>query len=294
MAVETITIAGQPFTLDELSAIVGYPVEPPLTNADIEQMQQAISDAEDSQSPLATLIGAVAILSLAALLSRRRPGVAYLVPQQRYIQGRTPLPDSRIEALIARERQRVARRTTKHATDVINGRISLREYQRRMARDITRGSIRMMQAGAGGRRRVTRRHLDELQQQLWGEGPGRGSLRRLQRHVERIANGELTPGQILDRSRRYGSNIDGAFYGAEHINRSGEGWEARRTLDPTANHCPQCPAYQQIDWVPASQVVPKGVACSCGGNCRCQIFYRKSGVTLSDSLPIPRQSRQSR
>lgn len=289
--VETITIAGVPYTDAQLSELVGYPLTHPLTNADIEAITAAIAAANSEPSPLAELIVAAAILSATALFRNRRP-VAYYVPRGEYYRGRTPYPQERIDALIERERQRVSLRTRQHGQDLINRRITLRQYHERMARDIVNGNIRMMQSGAGGRGRLTRSHLNALQQQLWGDGVGQGSLKALGRHVDRIRRGELSEAQILDRSRRYGANIQGSYYQGQHTGRSGGRWQARRLLDPSARHCPDCPGLEHREWGPVDSVTPVGADCRCQGNCRCRVEYRM--VNLSDSLPNVGQPRRAR
>lgn len=253
---------------------------------DIEAFQErndgAIQDRldeanEDSSDALERLILAIALLDL---LRRPTTQTVFLIPEQRFYQGRSPTSETRIRQIVQAEQRRNARRTTKHARDLTAGRISLREYQRRMARDVTNGILRLGQAGAGGRSRFTGRHYRNVYDLLNGDGPGRGELRRLQRHIGRIANGELSEGQILDRSRRYGNNIDSAYEEARHLSYTSDTqrWEARRFLDPSANHCPDCPGYEEPLWVPAESVVPRAVACRCRGNCRCRVEYRLAPI----------------
>ena len=57
--------------------------------------------------------------------------------------------------------------------------------------------------------------------------------------------------------------------------------EGRRFLDPTADHCVDCPGHERLDWVPIDEIVPVGVDCVCRGRCRCSVQYR---VNLSSSL----------
>lgn len=237
-------------------------------------IQDRLDEAnKDSSDALERLILAIALLSL---FRRPTTQTVFLIPEQRFYQGRFAISESRIRQIVQAEQRRNSRRTTRHARDLTAGRISLREYQRRMTRDVTNGVLGLGQAGAGGRSRFTGRHYRNVYDLLNGDGPGRGELERLQRHVERIANGELSEGQILDRSRRYGNNIDSAYEEARHLSYTSDirRWEARRFLDPAANHCPDCPGYEEPLWVPAESVVPRAVACRCRGNCRCRVEYR--------------------
>ncbi|MEM9948576.1 MAG: hypothetical protein AAF810_21280 [Cyanobacteria bacterium P01_D01_bin.36] len=271
--VERITINGTPYTQEELAELLGLDSLASLDETDLTALLDEAN--QDAARQLSEFIAAVALASALALLSNPTPGIRYFTPRQRYYRGRTSVPQERIQQLIDNHRRQSSRRTLRHARDLLGDRITLRDYHQRMARDIVNGHIRMMQLGAGGRRQVTNAHWERLKDQLYGDGPGRGDLRRLQRHVERIQNGTLTEAQIRDRSRRYGANVAPSYEDARHSSLVQDGrWEGRRFLDPFAAHCEDCPAYEQPDWAPASEIVPVGSACRCRGNCRCRTEFR--------------------
>ena len=271
--VERIIIDGTPYTQEELTEILGLAS---LDSLDDAELQALLAEAnQDANRQLSEFIAAAAIASALLLLNTRTPGVRYFTPTQQYYRGRSPVSQKRIQELVDAHRRQLSQRTLRHGRDLINDRITLQQYHERMARDIVNGHIRMMEFGAGGRRQLTRRHWKRLREQLYGDGPGRGDLRRLQRYIERIRSGELTEAQIRDRSRRYGANVAPSYENGRHANLiSGERWEGRRFLDPATRHCPQCPSYERTDWVPASEIVPVGDACDCRGNCRCRTEFR--------------------
>lgn len=271
--VERITIDGTPYTQDELTEILGLAS---LDSLDEAELQALLVEAnQDANRQLSEFIAAAAIASALLLLNTRTPGVRYFIPSQQYYRGQSPVPQERIQQLVDAHRRQLSQRTVRHGRDLINNRITLQQYHERMARDIVNGHIRMAELGAGGRRQLTRRHWEMLRDQLYGDGPGRGDLNRLQRHIERIALGELTEAQIRDRSRRYGSNVAPSYEGSRHVSLSRDGrWQGRRFLDPAALHCPDCPDYERLEWVPAGEIVPVGDACACRGNCRCRVQYR--------------------
>lgn len=259
-----------PYTEEELAELLGIDSLDALNDVELEDLLDEAN--RDLSRQLSEFIAAAAIASVLLLLNNRRPGIHYFTPQQQYYRGRSPVSQERINQLVASHRRQTSQRTLRHARDLISKQISLREYHQRMARDIVNGHLRMMQFGTGGRRQMTPAHWRRLQDQLYGDGPGKGDLRRLQRHVERIQAGELSEAQIRDRSRRYGAHTSVSHNNGrwENLIASPGQWEARRRLGANKNHCPDCPAYSTgWQWLPAEDVVPHGVDCRCDGFCNC-------------------------
>ena len=267
---EAITIDNIPYTEEELAELLGIDSLDSLSQSELEALLDEVNDGLPRQ--LSEFIAATAIASALVLLNTRGPGVRYFIPREEYYRGRRPVPQQRIDQLVASHRRQVSQRTLQHARDLLNNRISLREYHERMARDIVNGHVRMMELGAGGRKRMTRGHWARLQEQLYGDGPGRGDLNRLRQHVERIRLGELSDAQIRDRSRRYGAHSSVSHNNGrwENLISSPGRWEARRKLGSNVKHCPDCPGYSTgWEWRPAHEVVPHGVDCRCDGFCHC-------------------------
>jgi hypothetical protein len=289
---DTIQIDGTLYTADELAALIGAPIDYPLSDDELLAVEQAIYDAENRRGPLDYLLDATVLATLALLfLPRSSPGVKYVESRQQYYRGRVPLSETDIERRVRAEQRNISRRTHQLGKDLARGRITLRQYHERMAREVYDGTLRMMAAGNGGQ--WSDAQYRALQRQLWGTETGQGSLRRLRRHIGRIRDGELTEAQLLARSRMYGVQTFAAFYLAQHIARAeSQQWVARRYLDAQAFHCPDCPAYVQTEWVPASEVVPVGAQCKCGGNCRCTVIYARRD--LSDRTTIEGISSQQR
>ncbi len=272
---EAITIDSASYTEEELAELLGIDSLDSLSQSELEALLDEANDGLPRQ--LSEFIAATAIASALALLNTRGPGVRYFIPREEYYRGRRPVPQQRIDQLVASHRRQASQRTLQHARDLLNKRISLREYHERMARDIVNGHVRMMELGAGGRRRMTRGHWARLQEQLYGDGPGRGDLNRLRQHVERIRLGELSDAQIRDRSRRYGANTAPSYQDGRHVTlaQSGQQWEGRRFLGNVPRHCPDCPDLQVFEWSPIDQVTPIGNDCRCRSNCACTLEVRR-------------------
>ncbi len=270
---EATTINGTPYTEEELAELLGIDSLDSLSQSELEALLDEVNDGLPRQ--LSEFIAATAIASALVLLNTRGPGVRYFIPREEYYRGRRPVPQQRIDQLVASHRRQASQRTLRHARDLLNNRISLREYHERMARDIVNGHVRMMELGAGGRRRMARGHWARLQEQLYGDGPGRGDLNRLRQHVERIRLGELSDAQIRDRSRRYGANTAPSYQDGRHVSMvQSERWEARRSLGNVPRHCPDCPGLQVLEWTPIDQVTPIGNDCRCRSNCACTLEVR--------------------
>lgn len=279
--VDTITIDGSVLSLDELIDEYGLAIEPPYSDADLAAITEAIDEANAEANALEVLLSAVVIL---ALLPRSRPsGVAFVDRRLQYVEDGRAISETRIRLRIRRQQQRSSQQLERISQDLIDGQISPEQWQRRMARHIVNDHIRMMQVGAGTRSRVNQRHIAELQKRLWNDeyGGALGSLDRLSRQLQ---NGEISEKMLLYRSRMLGLNTRATYEGARQANfRNGE-WLGRRFLDPSAQHCPDCPAHQRTEWVAASEIVPVGAQCRCGGRCRCRTEFRR--VNLSDALPV--------
>ena len=275
MAVETITIDGTPYTIEELESLLG-PLEPPY---DLEELQQLIEESQnDSSEALAALLAALAVIAL----SRRAPSrrIIYSIRDKIYFRNGQRLTDSQIKEIIFAEQQRNAMRFRRRTQSLIDGNISFEQWQDDMARDLIRSHFRMGQAGAGGASQLTPNHLQRIRNNI------REELDYFQKFSDDLANGRLSEKMALYRAGRYGQSSGSSYYTAEQL-RYDNGWLAWRRLDPSADHCPDCPGHATNGWVPIGDVVPVGTQCQCRGNCRCNVQYRRRrDVNLSDMLSV--------
>lgn len=181
--------------------------------------------------------------------------------------------------LVDGEAARLETRLRGHARLLNANRISVGEFQSRMAEDLKLSYLRSAALGSGGRQGLTNRHFGKVGQEL------KDQYAFLRNFGEAIAAGELSEKQILARAKSYGISTRTAFFEAEKITRQANGFnQAKRTRDPQAQSCPDCIRYSTNgQWFPINQVVAPGVNCQCRSRCRCQIVFR---VNLSDRLPI--------
>jgi hypothetical protein len=167
----------------------------------------------------------------------------------------------------------VARQETRlkgHARLLINGRIDIPEFQRRMANDMKLSAIRMAALGAGGVEGLGSRHYGKIGAEL------KKQYKFLAGFGDALVEG-LTEKQVLQRAGQYSGQSAIAFHSAQQITKISEGFtEGRRSLDEQSEHCVQCPEHSTYgSWVPIDEIVPPGTSCNCGGRCRCKVVFRR-------------------
>lgn len=104
--------------------------------------------------------------------------------------------------------------------------------------------------------------------------------------AEDIANGEVSEAQLAQRNTAYAGSARTLYHRTETANREeeiDEIWIAKRSLDPTAQHCADCVSYAALGWQPEETLPEPGEACACGGNCRCSKQSKKIKTSELDS-----------
>jgi hypothetical protein len=276
MSVETLTISGTVYTLAELEALTGVDaLEPPY---DVAELQRLVTEANrDSSNALSELI--VATLLLALFAGAQQRGIAYSARDAQYYRGTTQLGTTDLQRRVMAEQAQNAARMQRLTDRMVAGDVSLEQWQRDLGRDIVRSHTRMAQAGAGTAGRLTPEHLERLRRQIQGDLDGLAKL------AQGIADGEISERMARYRAGRYGYSAGASFWDAENQSKSDGRWMAMRRLQPGADHCSRCPDYDSGgQWIPASEVVPRGVDCPCRSACLCSVIYR--AVNLSDRLPM--------
>lgn len=171
--------------------------------------------------------------------------------------------------LVDGEAARLEVRLQGHARLLTSNRITVSEFQTRMAEDIKLSHLRMASFGAGGEKQLTPRQFGLVGAEL------KKQYKFLGNFGQDIAAGRLSEKQILARAKLYGRSPAISFYNSERVARVENGFnQAKRLLDPQAAHCAECITYA-TGWTDAREVVPPGTNCSCGGRCKCRLLYRR-------------------
>jgi hypothetical protein len=88
----------------------------------------------------------------------------------------------------------------------------------------------------------------------------------------------LSDAQAVARISQYAGATYGTYQEARRASHAESGKdEARRVLDPSADHCEDCLILAERDWVPIGELVPIGES-QCGANCRCDVEYRSAAT----------------
>lgn len=161
-----------------------------------------------------------------------------------------------------------------YASRLVSGKIDLANFERLLLADLKEATIRAYVVGADGK--PTARHYGSSGLHL------RQKYADIHNFVEKIGRGELSEAQIRDRLNRQARTVQTAAARSERITRVLAGFDlAKRTLDPQSSHCQSCLRYATSKFVPVTEIVPRGVNCECGSNCRCIVFYKKSENPLN-------------
>lgn len=181
-----------------------------------------------------------------------------------------------LDSIIKEESTQLERKLLRAADRFLAGSITEDDWQRIFVKEIKHSHIRSMTIGAGGDKMLTQNPFSSEYFQRTQDDISDIAYRS-QFVLENLRDGERTPGQFKGWIKQQATTPYRTFARAELLTRmSVQGAnEAIRLLDPVANHCRQCPGYSTNGKaVPIEEVVPLGVACDCGGYCRCRIRYR--------------------
>lgn len=169
-------------------------------------------------------------------------------------------------------RSELARQANPDKWQRSKGAYRIEDFQRDAKAIVKEGVMQMALLGAGGAESADARIYGAAGYQLRMAYASIGKL------GEKLAAGELTTGQAIDRARRLSLGTRQAFHRAEQLQKARDGFTlAKRTLAPGFKHCNECPALESGGYVPISEIVPVGTACSCGGNCKCLVTFKKAG-----------------
>jgi hypothetical protein len=180
------------------------------------------------------------------------------------------VPNAVIQTLVDREEAALGVRL-QGLTRLLAGRkITLQDWQTRFAETLKLSHIRMAALAAGGKEGLTAAHYGAVGFQL------RQQYGFLGRFAQAIADGTISEARALQRSRQYARSIRVSFGRSQQLTKGTEGFtQARRTLDAQARHCGDCVRYAALGWTLSEMLPTPGMACACGQQCRCSIFYRK-------------------
>lgn len=180
------------------------------------------------------------------------------------------LPGS-IEELEARLRRQIETPTQR----LLNNVGTIADWERRVAEAVVLSMLAAFLLAWGGLQQL-RGQQRPRRLLVFAKDSVQTGLDAIRYNGDRIASGQLTPGQlqgnILNR-RSHGSRE--AYERARHldlmVNRGHN--EGKRLLTPGEN-CPDCPTHQRTAWTPLEEIVPLGTFCVCQAACKCRLITR--------------------
>lgn len=152
-----------------------------------------------------------------------------------------------------------------------SGKITLPDWQERMADTLKQSHLRMAMMGAGGKAQMTQQQYGYVGARLYKE------YQAIDQFAQDLAASKLTEKQALARTALYARTTALSFHQAEKVTKIRDGFEGRRDLDALAQHCLPCIGHSTNGlFVPAAEIVPTGTDCLCHGYCRCRITWRRT------------------
>ena len=214
------------------------------------------------------------------LIGGTRTSLEYVktLGQFRNAQNKRFVDRATVLQVVDTEAQRTALQLQGHTRLMASGKISLSEWQERMAASVKSSHLRQALMGSGGKLQMTQQQYGFVGSRLAKE------YQAIDQFAQALARGEVTEKQALARAAQYGRSTALSFHQAEKVTRIRDGFVGKRSLDPQARHCEECPIYStQGQFVPAAEIVPTGTNCSCSGRCRCLVVWKKPRSLNIDS-----------
>lgn len=172
------------------------------------------------------------------------------------------LSDGYREMMIEREVSRLTDR-------MIDGDISLGEWQVRMAQTLKRAYLVEYMISRGGRRMMEWSDFGRIGGRL------RAEYRYLDGFAQEIKLGLLTPDMIRQRALLYARGSSTMYWeGLRASSRDAGMILERRVLHP-AEHCKDCVEFERQGWQPLGTFPPPGLGSECLHNCKCTMEFQK-------------------
>lgn len=154
------------------------------------------------------------------------------------------------------------------AADLTDGRITPTQFKERMAAAHKDFWIASMWLGRGG--------PDEATASDYGRVGGhlRFEYSKLDRFVDDIVAGNMTPARIAWRAGLYAGGTSVAFHDGERQAKVSAGLTEERRYTTPAEHCDDCLAYAAMGWQPIGTLPVIGAGSQCLHNCQCRMVYR--------------------
>lgn len=187
---------------------------------------------------------------------------------------------------VDKEQRRLDRKLQLRYSKLIDGGLTLPQFERQFIKEMKTSLIRSALVGHGGADTFNSRYvalrIGSLEKQIQTQFNVFFDL------VTKIDKQTLSEAQIRDRLNRISRKVRVEFNEAELEARILDNGHnvGKRILDPNANHCPECPGLATKGFVAIENIVPVGTACRCGGYCHCRIITKNNPKAKSQAKTL--------
>lgn len=219
-------------------------------------MASRTPDARDTGSPDR------AIAAAAGLITYDPARGVYVLPGGRVIP-RAVLPDLLEQRITAGFEVQAAL-----IAPLLDGRITVAEWQQAMAVELRRVHLQALALGAGGWEQVTPAQWQQVADRLvaeWGY---------LAAFASEMAGGDLSEAQIRMRMELYEQAPWSTYWAGTTAVMAAVGFTEERRVLGHAEHCADCETWASFGWQPLGTLPEPGEQSVCRSNCRCHKEYR--------------------
>jgi hypothetical protein len=162
---------------------------------------------------------------------------------------------------------------------LINGKISLRNWQTTTAETLKILHTQEYLLGIGGQGAIKKENYLEIGREL------KVQYQYLRNFAVELTQGKMTPAEVLNRATMYGDAAKVSYFRGERTAAKNAGLTYGMRILGIAEHCPECLIYHARGIVPIDELILPTQACSCMFKCKCTAKYLKT-----DELPISEAS----
>lgn len=186
----------------------------------------------------------------------------YVGPGGRFVSTRA------VREALNHATERAGQRMAEASTALRDGRISLRDWQMTMRREVKNVTLYSSASVKGGWAQMGPADFGRAGQRV------REQYKYLDRFAAQIASGEVpTDGRMINRASLYGKSGRQTAQLFERVEKKARGMTEERSLITAADNCAGCLQEESRGWVPIGELVPVGSR-ECSHNCGCDIEYR--------------------
>lgn len=200
------------------------------------------------------------------------PGYVWNKKEKRYYSLKTgkPVAIAFILLLLRRMIQDAEQRQGDIATAYYEQRIAPAIFVEQMRTEQRRNVLLATALAAGGFAMLNSAMLSKASQSLTD------TYGKITGTTQDVQDDKVSLPQLLGRVSAYVGVARILFYKTKQDNApvapDGMTSISRRTLDPSAQHCPECLQYADDGWQLSENTPVPGESCSCGGRCRCSVI----------------------